>query len=69
MVDAMEFRADLYAAGGLYRDRTRFYARHEEEAVEAARQLVVAHGLDHALLFVSDSPSQARLIAKVGAER
>ncbi|MFC3504783.1 hypothetical protein ACFOOK_27980 [Micromonospora krabiensis] len=65
----MEYRADLYAAGDVYKDRERYYARNEVEAVDAARQLVVAHGLDHAVLYATDGNGHARRITKVGAEQ
>ncbi|MEU6204614.1 hypothetical protein ABZ814_13615 [Micromonospora musae] len=65
----MEFRADLYAAGGQWRRTERYIARHEVEAINTARGLVVALGLDHARLYACDGRGLARLITEVGAEQ
>ncbi|MGK5737295.1 hypothetical protein [Micromonospora sp. URMC 103] len=63
------YRCDLYAAGARFRRTERFIARHEVEAVETARGLVVAHGVDYAVVYVADGAGHVEHIAMVGAER
>ncbi|MEU4399804.1 hypothetical protein [Micromonospora orduensis] len=63
------YRADLYAAGEVYDHTERYVARHHTEAVDTARGLAVAEGLDHAQVFVTDGAGGATHIARVRAER
>lgn len=63
------YRADLYATGEVYERTERYVARHHTEAVDTARGLAVAHGLDHAQVFVTDEEGGAEHILRVGAER
>ncbi|WP_030487250.1 hypothetical protein [Micromonospora chokoriensis] len=65
----MEYRVDLYAAGDVFARTERFVARHHTEAVDTARGLAVAYGLDHARVFVTDGAGQAQFLIRVGAER
>ncbi|MEU5946333.1 hypothetical protein ABZ793_12315 [Micromonospora sp. NPDC047465] len=65
----MEYRADLYAAGAQFQRTERYVARHETEAIDAARQMVVALGLDYAEVYISDGHGRAQHVAMVGAER
>ncbi|MEU4640805.1 hypothetical protein [Micromonospora sp. NPDC023814] len=65
----MEYRADLYAAGAAFDHTERYIARNETEAIDAARQMVVAHGLDYAEVYTSDGQGGVTHIAMVGAER
>jgi hypothetical protein len=63
------YRADLYAADEVYDRTERYAARHHTEAVDTARGLAVAHGLDHARVFVTDGAGCAEFLIRVGAER
>lgn len=63
------YRADLYAAGERFDHTERYDARHEVEAIDTARQLVVAFGLNSATVFKCDGLGHAARIAKVGAEQ
>lgn len=69
MVAGMDFRADLYADGDRFDRTERFVADDHDEALEVARQLVVAHGLDHALVYEADGLGGASYLETVGAER
>lgn len=69
LTDMPNYRADLYTAGAHYRRTERFDASNPVEAVEIARQRVVAHGLDYAVLYACDGTGLTQHIAKVGAER
>ena len=63
------FRADLYAAGAQFDRTERFDASNPVEAVEIARQRVVALGLDYAIVYAADGLGRTSHVAKVGAER
>lgn len=63
------YRADLYATGEVYNHTERYVARHHTEAADTARGLAVAHGLDHAKLYVTDDNGGAAFLLRVGAER
>ncbi|MCX5119192.1 hypothetical protein OG992_18565 [Micromonospora sp. NBC_00362] len=65
----MEYRVDLYAAGGVYRDTVGFVARNEVEAVVTARGLVVEQGLARARVWQRHGAGQLQHIEWVGAER
>ncbi|MFG3639062.1 hypothetical protein ACGF3C_02160 [Micromonospora sp. NPDC047762] len=65
----MEYRVDLYAAGGVYRDTVGFVARNEVEAVTAARELLAKPGVARARVWLRGAPGQLQHIAWVGAER
>ncbi|WP_327029685.1 hypothetical protein OG989_03965 [Micromonospora sp. NBC_01740] len=65
----MDFRADLYGSDRRYQRTERFSADTQDEACETARRLTVAHGHDHALLYVCDGNGGATLAAEVGAEQ
>ncbi|MFE9955813.1 hypothetical protein [Micromonospora sp. NPDC005299] len=63
------YRADLYAAGDRFTGTERFDASNPVEAVEIARQWVVALGLDHAVLYACDGTGLTQHVAQVGAAR
>ncbi|MFG3702359.1 hypothetical protein ACGF5C_31430 [Micromonospora sp. NPDC047620] len=65
----MEYRADLYAAGAEFDHTERYIARNETEAIDAARQMVVALGLDYAEVYRTDGHGEITHVAMVGAER
>jgi hypothetical protein len=69
MVAGMEYRVDLYAAGGVHHDTVGFDASNEVEAVITARGLVVAQGLDRARVWQRHGAGQLQHIEWVGAER
>jgi hypothetical protein len=69
MLGGMSFRADLYGPGDHFDRTERYDADSRPEAVETARQLVVALGLHGATVWESDDLGRIEYVDTVGAER
>lgn len=63
------YRADLYGDGARYKRTERLTAASDDRAKATARQLLVQHGADYAVVYVADGLGHICRIATVGADR